>query len=93
MIVFWMYLKMDFAAFPNALILEYEKEGIRYFRLQVEMWSAFRGNQEDSGSRTFGEAAPQAPNLGMWNQRCLVEMKVKLAAGYRVQGGRNRLKK
>ena len=89
MTVFWIYLKMDFAAFPNALILRCEEDGTPYFRLQVEMSSAFCGNQEDPGSRTFGEAASQAPNLGMWNLRCLLEMKVKLAAGYRVQGRRN----
>lgn len=31
--------------------------GFQYFRLQVEMWSAFHGNGEGSGSRTLGEAA------------------------------------
>jgi len=47
------------------------------------------GNGEDSRSSISGEAASQATTLGIWNLRCLLEMKAGLAVGYRVQGKRN----
>lgn len=83
MIRFWIYLKTDFASFPNGLILGCGKEESRRHpifqtssrNVECLLWKQFQ-------SRTSGEEAAQVPNLRMSNLRYLIEMQVRLAVGY-----------